>query len=74
MHSETWLDKATRLQRVFAPSREDRDELSAARERIELALWLRYEFSDDPPDTRVVPFETEDGGRRTEDGEWRTED
>jgi hypothetical protein len=60
MHSETWLDKATRLQRVFAPARTLTDELTAARERIELALWLRHEFSDEPPGaSRVVPFEAE---------------
>lgn len=50
MNSETWLEKAARLQRtLMRPGNVvafDEDE-SAARERIKIALWLRREFSDE---------------------------
>lgn len=51
MDSETWLEKATRLQRALvrpghAPG-DDGDEV-AARDRIKIALWLRREFEDAP--------------------------
>jgi hypothetical protein len=60
MHSETWLEKATRLQRSLVrpgerPERDD-DEM-AARERIKMALWLRNEFSDEPlTESKIIPF------------------
>lgn len=59
MNSETWLDKAARLQRTLVrpglPGFDD-DE-NAARERIKIALWLRREFSEETErDGNVVPF------------------
>jgi hypothetical protein len=59
MNSETWLEKATRLQRSLARRDTARlaDEDAAARERIELALWLRHEFSEAAPDeSNVITF------------------
>ena len=60
MNSETWLEKARRLQSsLVRPGRApgfDEDEL-AARERIKIALWLRREFSEEPGRSEnVVPF------------------
>jgi hypothetical protein len=60
MNSETWLDKADRLQRSLVrpgqPAAFDDDE-TAARERIKIALWLRREFSHETErGENVVPF------------------
>lgn len=60
MDSETWLDKATRLQRSLNRRSELprlADDEAAARERIELALWLRHEFSEvTSDDSNVITF------------------
>lgn len=66
MNSETWLDKATRLQESLArhgkPPGFAEDEI-AARERIEIALWLRREFSaGEEPNVICFPPSVE-GGR-----------
>ena len=61
MNSETWLDKAARLQRtLLRPGfRSFDDDENAARERIKIALWLRREFSEENErDGNVVPFAT----------------
>jgi hypothetical protein len=61
MNSETWIEKAQRLQGALTRGEKssafDGDE-AAARERVEIALWLRREFSDEPPAESdvVVPF------------------
>ena len=49
MHSETWLEKAERLQRSLAGDRGQRmrDVTETTGERIKIALWLRREFSDE---------------------------
>ncbi len=63
MDSETWLDKAARLQRSLAGTGERRnpDDENAERDRIKIALWLRQEFDDRPPeDSNVVAFEMPD--------------
>jgi len=60
--SETWLDKATRLQRALArpaPGADLSDEENTARERIKLALWLRREFGDDGPAAEVIAFQSD---------------
>ena len=63
MNSETWLDKAARLQRSLAGPDEWRnpDDEIAARNRIKIALWLRREFDEQPPTgSNVVAFELTD--------------
>ena len=59
MNSETWLEMAARLQRSLnrrgEQSRFD-DEETAARERIELALWLRHAFSPANDAEKVIAF------------------
>lgn len=60
MDSETWLEKAARLQRALTPPHEssrDIDDETAARDRVKIALWLRREFSAvDDDASNVVPF------------------
>lgn len=65
MDSETWLDKATRLQRSLArpgvrPGADD-GELAESQERIRIALWLRREFDyGEPTGANVAAFEIQD--------------
>jgi hypothetical protein len=49
MNSETWLEKAERLQRSLAGDRAQplRDVTETTGERIKIALWLRREFSNE---------------------------
>lgn len=61
MNSETWLDKASQLQRLLLrPSRETAPDVldEGESERIRIALWLRREFSsiasEPPPETGLV--------------------
>ncbi len=61
MNSETWLQKAERLQRMLASREEDcrdRNDESEHRERITIALWLRREFCVDITESAELP-ETE---------------
>ena len=59
MDAETWLEKATRLQRVLTPTKHgtgSEDEADLARDRIKIALWLRREFDADLDGSNVVLF------------------
>ena len=54
MNSETWLQKAERLQRTLELSRDgfhDADDVRIQSERIKIALWLRQEFCDQIDDS-----------------------
>lgn len=62
MDSETWLEKAARLQRALMPSGQGMgfdDDEAAARDRIKIALWLKREFEDPSVRDEVVRFAQE---------------
>ena len=59
MNGETWLEKATQLQRTLGVASHvthAEDDERLARDRIKIALWLRREFDAIPEESNILPF------------------